>query len=262
MRRPIVALLSDFGARDGYVGAMKGVLLRRAPDVELVDIAHEIPPGDLLAAAWVLASAWRFFPERTVFLCVVDPEVGSERKAVAFEHEEKFGVGPDNGLFTLVLAEARPDEAVELTRREHREVPTSTVFHGRDVFAPAAAALARGARLEELGEPLAELRLLPLARPTRRADGGVEGHVIHIDRFGNAVTDIRADLLPDAPVAVEVAGKRVAAVVRYYGEAPPDALVALVNSAGHLELAVRGASAAQVAGIERGAAVLVRITAS
>ena len=257
MRRPVVALLSDFGTRDGYVAAMKGVLLRRAPDAELVDITHEIPPGDILAGAWVIASVWRFFPDRTVFLCVVDPEVGSGRRAVAFEREKKFGVGPDNGLFTLVLGEDRPDQAAELTRREHWEEPTSTVFHGRDIFAPAAASLARGARVDELGDRLTSLRLLPLERPTRREDGSLEGHVIYIDGFGNAVTDIRGDLLPDAPIAVEVAGKRAAAFVRYYAEAPTDALVALVNSAGHLEFAVRGASAAQVVGIERGAAVRV-----
>ncbi len=263
MRRPVIALLSDFGTRDGYVGAMKGVLLSRAPDAELVDISHEIPPGDVLAGAWVLASAWRFFPERAVFLAVVDPDVGSERRAVAFGHAKKYGVGPDNGLFTLVLGEAGPDGVVELTRREHREEPTSSVFHGRDVFAPAAAALASGALLEELGDPLESLRLLPLARPTRRADGRLEGHVIHVDRFGNAITDIHADLLPDAPMVVEVAGKRTADVVRYYAEAPAGALVALVNSAGHLELAMRGESASDVVGIKRGAAVLVsRITAA
>lgn len=257
MRRPVVALLSDFGTRDGYVAAMKGVLLRLAPGVELVDISHEIPAGDILAGAWVLASVWQSFPDGTVFVCVVDPEVGSQRKAVAFALEGKLGVGPDNGIFTLVLHEGRPDRAVELTRREHWQERVSEVFHGRDIFAPVAAALARGVRLEELGQPIDSLALLPLARPSRGAGGRIEGHVIHVDRFGNAITDIRAELLPEAPLSIEVSGKRVTGLVRYYAEAQPDTLIALVNSAGHLELAIRGGSAAQLAGIERGALVVV-----
>ena len=257
MHRPVVALVTDFGTMDGYVGAIKGVLVRRAPGAEIVDISHDVPPGDVLAAAWILASAWRFFPDRTTFMCVVDPGVGSDRRAIAFTYEKKFGVGPDNGLFTLVLGDAKPEVAVELVRREHWEEPTSAVFHGRDIFAPVAASLARGAHVEELGDPVPNIHRLPLPRPASQKDGTVEGHVIHIDRFGNAVTDIRADLLPDVPVAVEVGGKRAADLVHYYAEAPSHTLVALINSAGHLELAVRGESAARLAGIERGTAVRV-----
>lgn len=253
MPRPIVALLTDFGLRDSYVAQMKGVILGVVPDAQLVDVSHEVPPGDVLAGAWLLATAWRAFPPRTVFLGVVDPGVGTSRRSIALEADSRFGVGPDNGLFTLVLDP--PARAVELTRRELAREPVSSVFHGRDVFAPVAAALARGASLDEVGAPLAAPQRLPLATPSRRADGSIAGHVIHIDRFGNLVSDIRAELLPGA-FRVRVAGHGVAKVVRAYAEAE-DELVALVNSAGHLEVALFGRSAAAALGVARGAAVEV-----
>ncbi len=254
MTRPIVALLSDFGLRDSYVAQMKGVLLERVPEAQLVDVSHDVAPGDVLAGAWLLATAWRAFPLRTVFLAVVDPGVGTARRALALEHDGRLGVGPDNGLFTLVLDSAR---TVELTRRELWREPVSATFHGRDIFAPVAATLALGTPLDEVGAPLVSPARLPQATPTRREDGSITGHVIHIDRFGNLITDLPAELLPRDGFEVRVAG-RVARVVRTYAESAPGELGALVNSAGHLEVALDGRSAASALGLERGATVEVR----
>jgi S-adenosylmethionine hydrolase len=250
--RPVVALLTDFGSRDGYVGSMKGVLLSDAPDAHIVDITHEIGPGDVLAAAWVLASSWQTFPRGTVFLCVVDPGVGSARRGLALGIGGMLLVGPDNGVFTLLVDEASGAEAVELNKPELWRQPPSPVFHGRDIFAPIAARLARGAALEDVGKPVPSIQVLPIAKPVRRPDGSIGGHVIHVDRFGNCITDIRAAMLPDRAFEVRTAGKTIRETVHYYAEAPQGRLAALTNSAGYLEIAIRGGSAAEVLELRRG----------
>ena len=247
----VIALITDFGTRDGYAGAMKGVLAARAPDARIVDVTHDVPPGDIQHGAWVLRSVWRYFPEDTVFLAVVDPGVGTSRSAVALSAGERFGVGADNGTFTFVADSA---SAVALA------IPpdASPVFHGRDVFAPAAASLASGGRLDELGTAIGSLERLSLPRPERRGTV-IEAHVIHVDRFGNVVTDVPAAMLAGAAPRVEVGAARSSRFVRTYAEARADELVTLVNSAGHLELATRDGSASERFGIRRGARILVRL---
>ncbi|HKW78721.1 MAG TPA: SAM-dependent chlorinase/fluorinase [Candidatus Limnocylindria bacterium] len=247
----VIALVSDFGSRDAYAGAMKGVLATRAPEARVVDVTHDVPAGDIQHAAWVLKSVWRYFPDGTVFLAVVDPSVGTSRAAVALTADDRFGVGPDNGIFTFVAEGAR---GVTLP------VPAdaSPVFHGRDVFAPVAAALAGGASLDDVGAPITSLARLPLPRPERRGDV-IEAHVIHVDRFGNLVTDVPAAMLGTRPARVEMGAVRSSRFVRTYAEAKPGELVALVNSAAHLELATRDGSASERFGIRRGARLLVRI---
>jgi S-adenosylmethionine hydrolase len=256
--RPVVALLTDFGTRDGYVGSMKGVLVSDAPDVQIVDITHDVPPGDVLTAAWILASTWRAFPSGTIFLCVVDPGVGSSRRGVAVALDGMLLVGPDNGLFTLLVDEATGAEAVELTREEMWRQPPSPVFHGRDIFAPVAAALARGVTLERVGVPVRSLQVLPVAKPTRESDGRIVGHVIHIDRFGNCISDIRAAQLPSGPFEVRVARRSIRDIVHYYAQAPRERVTALTNSAGYVEIAIRGGSAAETLEIRRGDTVEVK----
>ena len=247
----VIALISDFGWRDGYAGAMKGVLAVRAPEAELVDVTHDVPAGDVQHAAWVLKTVWSYFPAGTVFLVVVDPEVGTARRAVAMTSRERLAVGPDNGIFTFVADTAR---AVVLA------IPSdaSPVFHGRDVFAPAAAALATGAALPDIGTAVDGLQRLPLPGPERRGDV-IEAHVLHVDRFGNCVTDVPASMLGTRSVRVEVGAVRTSRFVRTYAEAKPGELVALVNSAGHLELAARDAPASERFGIRRGTRLLVRL---
>lgn len=148
----MVTLTTDFGVRDGYVAAVKGVLLAEAAEATIVDVTHEIAPGDVLAAAWVLSTMWRSFPKGTVHVAVVDPGVGSERRGLALEAGEHFFVGPDNGVFTLVIDAAVGVRAHELTNRTLWHQPPAPTFHGRDIFAPVAAALVRGAGLDELGD--------------------------------------------------------------------------------------------------------------
>lgn len=242
---PLVTLLTDFGTADGYVAEMKGVLLTLAPEARLVDASHELPPQDVEYARLALARYWRRFPVGTIHLVVVDPGVGSARRAIAVASDGRLLVGPDNGVLSpaLLLPGAR---AVTLPTPPGA-APT---FHGRDLFAPAAARLATGAALEALGEPCDDpiVRRTPEAR--RLDDGAVLGEVIAVDRFGNLVTN----LLTMRGGSLEVAGQRLA-VRRTYADVAPGTLLALVGSSGLLEVAVREGSAARRLGVARGAAV-------
>ncbi|HZD04959.1 MAG TPA: SAM-dependent chlorinase/fluorinase, partial [Longimicrobiales bacterium] len=253
---PRVTLLTDFGTADGYVAAMKGVLASMAPGAFLDDASHEVSRGDPLAAALALERYWRLYPPGTVHLVVVDPGVGTRRRALALEADERFVVAPDNGVVSRVVAEVHSWSAVEVA--EEGGVPgidPSSTFHGRDVFAPAAARLAAGRPLESLGGPLADPVLLPLPEP-RRDGGEAEGEVIVADRFGNLVTNIPGSWVPPG-ADVEIAGRRVA-LLPSYGHTSPGALLAVVNSDGRVEVAVRDGSAAAVLGVGPGEPVGIR----
>ncbi len=245
--RPIITLITDFGTADGYVGEMKGVLLSRLPDAELVDITHDIPPQDVEHARLTLARVWRRFPPGTVHLVVVDPEVGSSRAALAVASDERFVVGPDNGVLSpaLLVAGAR---AIAL------DVPAgvSATFHGRDVFAPAAAAIAAGEPIEALGRDAMSPVVHRTPEPTRGEDGALHGQVILIDRFGNAVTN----LVGMRGGTIEIDDHRIA-IRHTYSEVAPGGLVALTGSSGFIEIAVRGGNAASALGLERGAAIVL-----
>ena len=250
---PIVTLLTDFGTADGYVAEMKGVLLTNAPGAAVVDVSHEVPAHDVEAARLTLARYWRRFPPGTVHLAVVDPGVGSARAALAVESDGRFLVGPDNGVLSpaLLLAGAR---AVRLAVGA-RAAPT---FHGRDVFAPAAARLLAGEAVDALGTPAEDcvVRRTPEAR--RLADGGIEGCVIAVDRFGNAITNLVAGAAVAQYGGTLTLGDRAVPVRRVYADVEPGAAVALVGSNGLLEIAVREGSAAARLGVARGARVVLR----
>lgn len=249
-----VTLLTDFGTADGYVAAMKGVLATRAPGVVLDDVAHDLPRGDVEAGSWALRRFWRLFPEGTVHLVVVDPGVGTDRRALALEADGRFVVCPDNGVATSVLEEAERWRAVELSEVEPPAGVVSATFHGRDLFAPAAARLAGGDSLDRLGRPVADPVRLSESRAGSSEDG-VRGRVVHVDRFGNLVTDVPGAWV-GADASVE-AGGRTLPVLRTYGEAEPGELLALVNSDGRLEVAARDASASSILGCGRGSPVVV-----
>lgn len=246
---PLIALLTDFGVADGYPGVMKGVMLGIAPGIPLVDLTHEIPPQDVRAAAWVLHTSWRYFPEGSIFLCVVDPGVGSARLPLALQAGGRTFVGPDNGLFSYVLAESSDACAVSLENPRYIQADRSATFHGRDVFAPAAAWLAAGVAIEDLGPPLAteSLARLTLPRPDWREDALI-AHVTHIDRFGNILTDLRdpwAQVILAAPaLALTIAGHTVTARARTFAEGPEGALFVYKDSSGYLAIAQRNGSAA------------------
>jgi S-adenosyl-L-methionine hydrolase (adenosine-forming) len=247
MRR-VITLLTDFGTVDGYVGEMKGVILSRAPDAEIVDITHDIPAQDVERGRLSLARIWRRFPAGTIHVVVVDPGVGSSRAALAVASEERFLVGPDNGVLSpaLLTTSAR---VVELPITSN----ASATFHGRDIFAPAAAALARGEALDTLGGEAKPPIIRRTPEPVRRADGSIDGEVIVVDRFGNAVTN----LVGMRGGTIEVGAVKIP-VRHAYAEVESGELVALVGSTGFIEVAVRDGDAATRLGLSRASIVTLR----
>jgi len=262
--KPVIALLTDFGTRDHYVGAMRGVALGICPDATLADITHDIAPQDVLGGALELAAAFTYFPSGTVFLCVVDPGVGSARRGIGVEAGGYRFIAPDNGLLTLVFRECPPTRVVELTEPQYARSEISRTFEGRDRFAPAAAWLARGTDLGALGPPLASWQLLDVPEP-RVQDGQISGVVLRVDRFGNLVTNIDRRSVQQVAggrrIIVEAAGRPVPDVVETYAEAAPGSICALFGSSGHLEIAINGGSAAASLGLSRGAPLSVRLKA-
>jgi len=242
---PIITLLTDFGLSDSYVPEVKGVLLSRAPSAVLVDVTHQVAPGDVRAGQYLLARAWRRFPAGTVHLAIVDPGVGTTRRALAALAGGHWFVAPDNGLLSFL----------ESPRFVSLPVPSDAAptFHGRDVFAPAAAALASGKRLEDLGSPITDATHTPL--PTPHHDGtAVMGEVLYVDRFGTLISNIPG---PDVEPGVRsrVAGTDVGSLRRTFGDVERGTLVALVGSGGTVEIAVRDGSAARLLGVGVGAEV-------
>jgi len=261
MTAPIVTLTTDFGTRDPWVGIMKGVILGIAPTARLVDLSHDVAAQDILEGALCLEAAAPFFPRGTIHLAVVDPGVGSARRAIAVRAGGQYYVGPDNGLLSLAFAQApTPMAAVELTAAEYRLSPLSRTFHGRDLFAPAAAHLAAGVALERFGRAIADpVRLvLPVSQ---RAGDHVRGEVLAVDRFGNLVTSLRGeDLsgLASSKLVVEIGEVRLGAPLSAYADAPPGGLGAIVGSTGRLEIFARDGSAHAMLGRGRGAPVVLR----
>jgi hypothetical protein len=263
-RAPLITLLTDLGTADTYVGVMKAVMLGVCPGARIVDLCHGIEPQDIQQAAFLLDTAWRYCPEGTVHVIVVDPGVGSERRVLAVEaHNQQF-VAPDNGVLTYVLARARDYRAFSVEREEYLLPEVSQTFHGRDILAPVAAHLARGLPTEVVGPELeGELCVLPISRPVVSA-AGLEAHVVHVDRFGNLVTDLpEADLYTwqqesgSQGFIVRVGDSAIEDIGLTYAGAQPGELIALFGSTGQLEIAVNMGSAAECLGVGRGAIVLV-----
>ncbi len=248
-----VTLLTDFGTADGYAAAMKGVIASICPDAIVTDASHEIPPGDVEAAAWTLWRYWRLFPEGTVHVVVVDPGVGGPRRALAAAARDRFLVAPDNGVLTRVLQESGSWRAVSIQEGRNLRQPVSRTFHGRDVFAPAAAHLAAGVPLEALGPALTDPVRLALPDFAIGPDA-VVGAVVHVDRFGNLITNIPESW---ATGRVQVAGHDLGRLRGSYSDVAPGELLALVGSAGTLEISVRDDSAAARLGVGRGSEVRV-----
>jgi S-adenosylmethionine hydrolase len=257
----VIALLTDFGLRDHYAGTMKGVVLGICPDATLVDISHDVAPHDVLGAALELAAAYRYFPAETIFLAVVDPGVGSARRAIAVEAGSYRFVAPDNGVLSLVL-DGGPVRAVELAARRYSLPTIGRTFEGRDRFAPAAAWLATGIELAALGPDVADVYRLNVPAPSTDGET-IVGEVLRTDRFGNLVTNIdrrRYEALSARAVNVRVGGRSIAGVVETYADAAPEELCALFGSSDHLEIAVRGGNAAERLDLGRGAPVhIVRL---
>jgi S-adenosyl-L-methionine hydrolase (adenosine-forming) len=262
--QPIIALLSDFGLVDGYVGVLKGVLLGIAPRAQLVDVTHDVPPQDIRTGAWLLSTAWRYFPTGTIFLCIVDPGVGTARRPLALRADERLFVGPDNGLFSLVLATTTTTtaEAVQLDNPAFHLPEPSATFHGRDIFAPCAAHLASGIPLEALGAPLDPASCVSLALPQPSWHGvALVAHVLHIDRFGNLITTLdpvlTSAVLGAATATTRIADHSITARAATFSDGPEGAPFMLRDSSGHLAIAVRNGSAASVLGVGRDAEMTI-----
>ena len=240
---PLITLTTDFGLRDPYVAAMKGVMYGISRELCVVDLSHEIPPQDVLDGALFLAGALPYFPKGTIHVVVVDPGVGTDRRPIALSAGDQILICPDNGLPTLFLREHPLQEARVITNRRLIRETVSPTFHGRDVFAPAAAHLACGAPMEQLGKETDTIVTLDLPRP-RKEGGRLEGEILHTDRFGNLVTNIHQSMLAEATPSVVRAGRhRLGCICQTYAEVSPGSPVALFGSTGYLEIAVNGGSA-------------------
>jgi S-adenosylmethionine hydrolase len=253
----IITLTTDFGMADAYVAAMKGVILGINPEVSLVDISHNIQPQNISQAAFILDTTYRFFPRHTIHVVVVDPGVGSDRKAVILRTPTADFIAPDNGVLSYIVNDyTRGDaidnqqpldtgkvEAIAITNPQYWRPVVSTTFHGRDILAPVAAHLSLGAPLSDFGEPLDSLVIFPLSRPHKESDGTLVGQILHTDNFGNLITNIkRNDLPPGATViTVEVKSERIHGIVDTYADG--DRLCALIGSSGHLEIALKNGNA-------------------
>lgn len=255
---PVITLLTDFGTVDPYVGICKGVALARCPTARIVDLVHDLEPGDVRTAGHLLAAAWRYFPEGTVHAAVVDPGVGTGRRILAAEFDGPTGtqrmVAPDNGLLSAVFDDTEPTRVVSVENEAHFLQPISATFHGRDVFAPIAAALADGIDPGDLGPDTDSWIHLPRRQPIVDPDGSIVGEVVYIDRFGNLVTSLTTEHANDS-CTFTIGQRTVSGIQRTYGSVDSGSLVALIGSTGRVEISVNGGSAAGMLGMQIGAPV-------
>jgi S-adenosylmethionine hydrolase len=268
----IITLTTDFGLADHYVAAMKGVILSTNPEAIIVDVTHDVAPQQVVQAVYLTGSAWPHFPHDAIHVAVVDPGVGTHRRALLLQTPSGLHAGPDNGVLSAALPEearrtipgdspediALPEgyRAFQIAEPRFMRMPVSDTFHGRDIFAPAAAHLSLGVPPEDFGEAVSSMLALPPIRAPRRPGGALAARVIHVDRFGNLLTDALAQDLPAGRLRVKIAGRTVTGPVRTYADA--QGLVAMLGSSGYLEVAEPGGSAAAVLGVGPGEPLLVR----
>lgn len=259
--RPVIALLSDFGTADSYVGTMKGVIVGICPEATLVDITHEVPAHDVLDGALQLGAAFAWFPAGTIFLAIVDPGVGSARRAIAADTGEHRFVAPDNGLLTLVFRDVPPRRVVELSEPRYARPTISRTFEGRDRFAPAAAWLANGVELPALGPSITGYHLLDVPVP-HAGDHVLRGAILRVDRFGNLITNVPRRMVEEfaggRTLEIAAGGREIRRLVSTYADIEPREICALFGSTDHLELAAHRGSAAVMLGIERDATIELR----
>jgi S-adenosyl-L-methionine hydrolase (adenosine-forming) len=253
LKNPLITLLTDFGSQDPFVGVMKGVILSICPGAQVVDLSHQVPPQAILAASYLLKTSIGYFPKGTVHLAVVDPGVGSTRKAVALKSRGHYFVGPDNGLFSAALKDWGIEQVVELTEKKYQLPNPSSTFHGRDVFAPAAAHLANGVPFAKLGVKLNNWIWRELPKPFKTAQGWT-GQVLWMDHFGNLITNLEGKNLPKA-FRLKIGKAVILNLTTHYAEAKKGTVMALIGSSGNLEISVNGGNAAQKLGVSIGASV-------
>lgn len=257
-----IALITDFGTTDGFVGAMKGVMLSIVPDATIIDISHECDPYDTHHAAFVLWSNYRYFPKDTIFVVVVDPGVGSERRIVLIESEDGRKIlAPENGILSFILPEIKNPVCYHINNPDYWLTPTSNTFHGRDIFAPIAAHIIKGKHGEDLGVlvtlPIPASPFLDIYESTTE----LEGKILHSDRFGNLITNIRpkSNRIDDMQYfSLEIGGRTIGSIKKTYASGDYGELIAIIGSSGLIEVAVRNSSAHQMLGLRVGDPVLLR----
>jgi len=269
---PVITLLTDFGLGDAYVASVKGVILGINPEAVIVDISHSIEPQNILQAAFVLSTAHQYFPDGTIHVVVVDPGVGSQRKVILLRTSSAYFLAPDNGVLSYVIDEICPAETVDyqdstlfsprprnikgyleaiaITNSKFWRHPVSTTFHGRDIFAPTAAHLSLGISLDEFGEAVDSVYASARPKPYYDSNGYLVGYVVHIDNFGNLITNITDIDLPRREVSVELGGQSVHGVDNYYAES--EGLVAILGSSDYLEISLSNGNAASFLGAKIG----------
>ncbi|KPK74354.1 MAG: hypothetical protein AMJ89_06605 [candidate division Zixibacteria bacterium SM23_73] len=241
MGNKIITLLTDFGTKDGYIGAAKGVIKRINPQAEIVDITHDIDSCDVFGASFALNNFYRYFPKGAIHLAVVDPGVGSQRQPMLIKTKDFFFVGPDNGIFSFTYEREDLTDIVVISNKKYFLAELSSTFHARDIFAPVAAYLSLGVKTDEFGLPAKECMKFIIPRPESKGKG-LKGQIIHIDRFGNLITNFPADLLEKQKIAeIRVGKRRIKGISASYFEIK--GLGALIGSSGFLELAVNQGSA-------------------
>ncbi len=249
VRQPIITLTTDFGTSDHFAGAMKGVIASIAPRARVVDITHEIAPYEILEGAFVIAQAWSSFPKRSIHVIVVDPGVGSSRRPILVQAGGHFFIAPDNGVLSMIYDATKP-KVREITNKKLMARDISRTFHGRDIFAPAAAHLARGIQHAKVGRSIADFVRLAI-QPSRTSPNHWSGIVLKSDRFGNLITNFHLDDLPDIgtrPFELRIASQRIHRLALTFSDAEIGELVAVAGSSGYLEIVTNQGSAAQILG--------------
>jgi S-adenosylmethionine hydrolase len=275
----IITLTTDFGYDDAYVAAVKGAILSINPEANIIDISHSVKPQNILQAAFILSVAYRYFPKQTIHMAIVDPGVGSERQGIILKTPSALFVAPDNGILSYIIDDLFSVENPSLTEQAHdlKEIvfkkgleaaaitdprfwrhPISPTFHGRDIFAPVAASLSLGISLYEFGEKISSLHILPIPKPSLDPEGNLIGQVLHVDRFGNLITNIKNNDLPGKSVMIEVAGYCIQGISDYYAQ--NKGVMAVVGSSGYLEVSLRDGNACDFLGTAVGDKVKVIFT--
>ena len=257
--KKIIALLTDFGTKDYFVGAMKGVILSINSQVNIVDITHEIEPQNIASAEFTLRACYANFPKQTIFIAVVDPGVGSNRKAIVVETGDYYFIAPDNGLLSFVFSTGENCKVYELTNEKFFAENVSATFHGRDIFAPVAAHLSNGVQPDEFGRQITDYIRFDESKPRIESDGKITGEIIHIDRFGNLITNLTKEYLPDEFVA-EVNNVKIKKIRNFFAEAEKSELFVIFGSAGFLEIVAFQDSAAGKLKAEIGDKIIVELT--
>jgi len=261
LTNPIITLTTDYGIADHLVGVMKGAILKINPEAQIVDITHQVAPFDLLEGALAIASAYAYFPPRTIHIVVVDPGVGTERRPLLVSGQNQYFLAPDNGVLSGIYEREHPVIVRNITSEHYFAQPVSKTFHGRDVFAPVAAWLSKSWQPGSMGEEITDFKKFVMPKP-KQADGLSKGVVLRVDVFGNLVTNFRAeDLAPESlekgTVTLQVGTHAVTRIVPTFASGNAGEAVAYIGSSGYLEVAVNKGSASKNLGIGRGAPVLL-----